>query len=89
MIQENQKAMLTFEDVRDKIKFHKKHYHHVFLMFRMMNKKKLSFIEGHHFFLLRNKYEKAYVQLLRELDPMRYELYLEERAVLSGKVFVD
>ncbi|MEY4702707.1 MAG: hypothetical protein RIR96_604 [Bacteroidota bacterium] len=55
------------------------------LMFRLMNKKKLSPAEGHVFFLLRNKYEDAYRQLLKAINPISYQVYEEERNVWIGK----
>ena len=53
------------------------------MLFRLMNKEKLSPAEGQVYFLLRNKREHAYVQLLKEMNPLRYEIYLEEKIALS------
>jgi hypothetical protein len=52
------------------------------LLFRLMTKGKLSPAEGQVYFLLRNKLENAYVQLLKEINPFRYEIYLEEKTAL-------
>lgn len=47
-----------------------------------MKKSRLSPAEGQHFFLLRNKYESEYLELLKEIDPYKYRLALEERELL-------
>ncbi|MEN9964556.1 MAG: hypothetical protein RL582_1651 [Bacteroidota bacterium] len=52
------------------------------MLFRLMTKGKLSPAEGQVYFLLRNKRESAYLQLLKEIFPLRYEIYLEEKTAL-------
>ena len=54
----------------------------ILLLFRLMKKNRLSAAEGHVYFLLRNQYEEAYMNLLRELDPIKYQIYLEEQEKL-------
>jgi len=54
----------------------------ILLLFRLMKKNRLSAAEGHVYFLLRNQYEEAYLNLLRELDPIKYQIYLEEQEKL-------
>jgi hypothetical protein len=49
------------------------------LLFRLMKKQKLSPPEGQLYFLLRNKYQEEYMGLLRESDPLKYQVYLEEQ----------
>jgi len=48
-----------------------------------MKKDRLSAAEGHVYFLLRNQYEEAYLNLLREMDPIKYQIYLEEQEKLK------
>jgi DNA replication initiation complex subunit (GINS family) len=54
---------------------------HILLMLRMMKKSKLSPAEGQLFFLLRNKYENEYLQLLKENDQEKYRAFMEDREV--------
>lgn len=54
----------------------------ILLLFRLMKKNRLSAAEGHVYFLLRNQYEEAYLNLLREMDPIKYQIYLEEQEKL-------
>jgi hypothetical protein len=54
----------------------------ILLLFRLMKKNRLSAAEGHVYFLLRNQYEEAYMNLLREHDPIKYQIYLEEQEKL-------
>lgn len=51
-------------------------------LFRLMKKNRLSAAEGHVYFLLRNQYEEAYLNLLREMDPIKHQIYLEEQEKL-------
>jgi hypothetical protein len=55
------------------------------LMLRLMKKNRLSPAEGQLFFLLRNKYESEYLELLKEIDPDKYKIVLEERELLMLK----
>ena len=54
----------------------------ILLLFRLMKKERLSAAEGHVYFLLRNQYVEAYMNLLREHDPIKYQIYLEEQEKL-------
>jgi hypothetical protein len=49
---------------------------------RLMLKQKLSPAEGQLYFLLRNKYEEVYIQLLKETNPIKYNIYIEEQEKL-------
>ena len=53
------------------------------LLYRLMHKQRLSAAEGQHFFLLRNKYKDEYLNLLKETDAVKYQVYLEEQERLS------
>ena len=55
---------------------------HLTLLLRLMKKSRLSPAEGQHYFLLRNKYETEYLELLKEIDPEKYRVALEERELL-------
>jgi hypothetical protein len=55
---------------------------HLTLLLRLMKKSRLSPAEGQHFFLLRKKYETEYLELLKEMDPGKYRIALEERELL-------
>jgi hypothetical protein len=52
---------------------------------RLMLKQKLSPAEGQIYFLLRNKYEEAYVNLLKETNPIKYQVYIEEQEKLISQ----
>ena len=52
------------------------------LLFRLMKKQRLSPAEGQLYFLLRNKYQEEYMSLLKESDPIKYQIYLEEQQKL-------
>ena len=52
------------------------------LMLRLMKKDRLSPTEGQLYFLLRNRYEREYLELLREMNPEKYKIALEERELL-------
>ena len=52
------------------------------LLFRLMKKQRLSPAEGQLYFLLRNKHQDEYMSLLKEIDPIKYQVYLEEQQKL-------
>jgi hypothetical protein len=53
------------------------------LLLRLMQKQKLSSVEGQHYFVLRNKYQDEYACLLKETNPIKYHVYIEEQQKLS------
>lgn len=53
------------------------------LLYRLMQKQKLSPAEGQHYFVLRNKFHEEYACLLKENNPVRYQVYIEEQQRLS------
>jgi len=57
----------------------RKYINHLMLLLRLMKKSKLSAAEGQLYFLLRNKYEEEYLQLLKETAPERYRFFIEDR----------
>jgi hypothetical protein len=52
------------------------------LLHQLMHKQKLSPAEGQHYFVLRNRYKESYLHLLKETDPVRYQVFLEEQEQL-------
>ncbi len=52
------------------------------LLFRLMQKQRLSPAEGQLYFLLRNQYQEDYLNLLKESHPLKYQIYLEEQEKL-------
>ena len=54
------------------------------LLFRFMQKQRLSPPEGQHYFGLRNQYQEEYLHLLKEINPHNYHIYLEERERLQN-----
>jgi transcriptional regulator of heat shock response len=82
MKQETLQSPSIFENLKDKNFKNCKSINDMLLLFRLMKKNKLSHAEGHVYFLLRNKYEDAYVNLLREMNPFKYQIYLEEQEKL-------
>jgi hypothetical protein len=54
----------------------------LFLLCQLMQKQKLSSVEGQHYFVLRNKYQDEYACLLKETNPIKYHVYIEEQQKL-------
>jgi L-rhamnose mutarotase len=52
------------------------------LLNRLMKKQKLSPAEGQLYFILRNKYQEEYMALLKESNPVKYQIYIEEQQKL-------
>lgn len=83
MTQEIQTPAFILNEEKLKGSKNKKRYiKEINMLFRLMTKTNLSFVEGHLYFLLREKRERAYLQLLKEIFPLRYEIYLEEKSAL-------
>ena len=82
MKQEAFQSPFIFENLKDTNFKNCKSINDMLLLFRLMKKNKLSPAEGHVYFLLRNKYEDAYMNLLREMNPLKYQIYLEEQEKL-------
>ena len=55
------------------------------LLFRLMSKQKLSAAEGQLYFVLRNRYQEEYMYLLKETNPIKYRVCLEEQERLIQK----
>jgi len=49
----------------------------------LMQKEKLTQQEGFEFFLLRNKHHDAYLDFLKIINPIAYQIFLEEEEVLT------
>jgi hypothetical protein len=49
----------------------------------LMQKEKFSQKEGFEFFLLRNKYHDVYLDFLKIINPLAYQVFLEEQEVLT------
>lgn len=79
MLQEALTSPFILEQIKITTWENRSAIHDLLLLYRLMNKQRLSPAEGQLYFLLRNKYESAYVQLLKENNPMRYQVYLEEQ----------
>ena len=82
MKQDNLQSPFIFEKIKDISCENHKSINDLFLLFRLMKKNKLSPAEGQVYFLLRNKYENAYLNLLQEMNPIKYQIYLEEQEKL-------
>lgn len=52
------------------------------ILYNLMQKQKLSPAEGQHYFVLRNKYQEEYASLLKETNPIKYQVYVEEQQKL-------
>jgi hypothetical protein len=53
------------------------------LLLSLMQKQKMSPAEGQHYFVLRNKYQEEYRCLLKETNPIKHQVYIEEQQRLS------
>lgn len=82
MKQDTLQSPFIFENLKDSSLKNCTSINDMLLLFKLMKKNKLSPAEGHVYFLLRNKYEDAYVNLLREMNPFKYQIYLEEQEKL-------
>ena len=49
----------------------------------LMQKEKLTQQEWFEYFLLRNKHHEAYLDLLKIINPIAYQIFLEEQDVLN------
>lgn len=81
MIKEEIQSLFIINKIKNTAWQNRIYINHILLMLRMMNKSKLSPAEGQLFFLLRNKYENEYLQLLKENDPEKYRAFIEDREV--------
>lgn len=52
------------------------------ILYNLMQKQKLSPAEGQYYFVLRNKYQEEYASLLKETNPIKYQVYVEEQQKL-------
>ena len=82
MLEEAMQTPYILEKIKDTSWENRKIINDILLLFRLMKKNRLSAAEGHVYFLLRNQYEEAYLNLLREMDPIKYQIYLEEQEKL-------
>jgi hypothetical protein len=82
MKQEAFQSPFIFENLKDTNLKNCTSINDILLLFRLMKKNKLSPTEGHVYFLLRNKYEEAYMNLLLEMNPLKYQIYIEEQEKL-------
>jgi len=49
----------------------------------LMQKEKLTQQEGFEYFLLRNKHHDAYLDFLKIINPIAYQIFLEEEEILN------
>jgi hypothetical protein len=82
MIQEAMQSSFILSKIKKTSWKNRGYINHLLLLFRFMQKQKLSPLEGQHYFLLRNRYQEEYVELLRETNPLKYQVYLEEQEKL-------
>jgi hypothetical protein len=82
MIQEIQTPVFILKEEKLRGINNKRYIKEINMLYRLMTKERLSPAEGQVYFLLRNKIEHAYLQLLKEIFPLRYEIYLEEKSAL-------
>jgi len=79
MLEEAMQTPYILEKIKDTSWENRTIINDILLLFRLMKKNRLSAAEGQVYFLLRNKYEEVYMNLLREMDSMKYQIFLEER----------
>ncbi len=85
MLQEALTSPFILEQIKITPWENRRAIHDLLLLYRLMNKQRLSPAEGQLYFLLRNKYEEGYVQLLKENHPLRYQVYLEEQEKMQNQ----
>ena len=79
MIKEAMQSPFILEKIKKTSWVNREYINQLFLLYRLMNKKRLSAAEGQLYFILRNKYKDEYVELLKEMSPVKYRNYLEEQ----------
>ena len=52
-------------------------------LFTLMQKEKLTQQEGLEYFLLRKKYHESYLDFLKIINPLAYQIFLEEQEELT------
>ena len=79
MIKEAMQSPFILEKIKKTSWVNREYINQLFLLYRLMNKKRLSAAEGQLYFILRKKYKDEYVELLKEMSPVKYRNYLEEQ----------
>ncbi|MCX6293956.1 MAG: hypothetical protein NT127_06650 [Sphingobacteriales bacterium] len=82
MLEQAMQSPYILEEIKKTSWKNRDNINKILWLFRLMKKNRLSAAEGHVYFLLRNQYEEAYLNLLREMDPIKYQIYLEEQEKL-------
>jgi hypothetical protein len=82
MIEEAIKSPFILEKIK-RTSWEKRSYiKTLLLLYRLMQKQRLSPAEGQLYFLLRNKYQVEFLSLLKESYPLKYQIFLEEQEKL-------
>lgn len=85
MLQEAMQSPFILEKIKRTSWENRGYIKNLFLLYRLMQKQKLSPAEGQHYFVLRNKYQDEYLSLLKENNPLKYQIYLEEQQKLLSQ----
>ena len=86
MLQQNITSAFVLEKIKATSWTKRNYIQELLQLYRMMLRKRMSAAEGQVYFLLRNKYVDEYGQLLKEINPVRYNAYLEEKEQLQYQV---
>ena len=79
MLQEAMQSPFILEKIKTTSWGNRSYIKELFLLYRLMQKQKLSPAEGQHYFVLRNKYQQEYMYLLKETNPVKYQVFIEEQ----------
>jgi hypothetical protein len=82
MLQEAMQSPFMLSKIKKTSWLNRGYINNLFLLYKLMQKQKLSPTEGHHYFVLRKKYEEEYSSLLKEINPLKYRVYQEEQLKL-------
>jgi hypothetical protein len=82
MLQEAMQSNFIFKKIKTTSWDNRGYIKDLLLLYRLMQKQKLSSAEGQHYFVLRNKFQEEYTHLLKETNPIKYHVYIEEEQKL-------
>lgn len=79
MLQEAMQSIFILEKIKNTSWENRGYIKDLLLLYRLTQKQKLSPAEGQHYFVLRYKFQEEYACLLKETNPIKYQVYIEEQ----------
>jgi len=89
MIQEALQSYFILSKIKTTKWENRNYIKELLLLLRLMKKTKLSAAEGQLYFLLRNKYQQDFLQLLKDADPIKYRAFMEEQELAVQQKITD